>query len=271
MKSWQVLKEKAQWVRRETLKLHKRAPGTRLASSLSDIEILVVLFYGGILDCDPQDLHAEDRDRLIVSKGHGAISLYPILADLDFFAKAELYKIGQKDSFLRIIPDAAVPGFETVNGSVGHGLGVACGIAIGLKRKGVKQKVFVLCGDGELNEGANWEAIVFAAHHELDNLIVVVDNNRMSMLGYQKEILDIEPMGEKFAVLGWETKTVDGHDLEQLYTALCGLKERCQKKPAILIANTVKGKGVPLLERDPLCHVKSLKPDEVDRVLASGL
>lgn len=267
MKSFKMLKEKARWVRTETLKLHKRAPETRLASSLSDIEIFVVLYYGGILSYDPKNLKWEDRDRLIVSKGHGAVSLYPILADLNFFGKEELEKIAREDSFLAVIPDTMVPGFETINGALGHGLGVACGMALALKRKRLDKKVFVVCGDGELNEGAVWEAIMFASYHKLDNLILIVDNNKMSMLGYQKEILGLEPLEEKFNAFHWKAETVDGHNIEQLYKALNKLiKDRCNK-PRVLIANTRKGKGVPALEHDPLCHVRSLKGDEIDEML----
>lgn len=267
MKSFETLKEKVHWVRRETLKLHKLAPESRVASCLSDIEIFVVLYYGGILSYNPENIQWEGRDRLIISKGHGGVSLYPILADLNFFDKMELCKIGEKGSFLGVIPDASVPGFETINGSLGHGLGVACGIALALKRKGVEQKVFVLSGDGELNEGAVWEAVMFASYHKLNNLILIVDNNKMSMLGYQKSILGLEPLEEKFNAFGWKAENVNGHDVEQLYIALNELKKDSANQPTVLIANTRKGKGIPQLEGDPLCHVKSLKANEVDAIL----
>ena len=267
MKSFETLQKKTQWLRRETLKLHKCAPETRVASCLSDIEIFVVLYYGGILDYAPTNVQSENRDRLIISKGHGAVSLYPVLADLNFFDKEELKKIGREDSFLGVIPDTAVPGFETINGSLGHGLGVACGIAMGLKRKRLDKKVFVLSGDGELNEGAVWEAVMFASYHKLNNLILIVDNNKMSMLGYQKDILGLEPLEEKFKAFHWKTQTVNGHNVEQLYTALDNLKKDDNSQPKVLIANTRKGKGIPELESDPLCHVKTLKATEVDSIL----
>ena len=267
MKSFEKLKEKARWVRRETLKLHKRAPETRLASCLSDIEIFVVLYYGGILGYNPQDLKWEDRDRLIVSKGHGGVSLYPILADLNFFDKEELEKIAREDSFLAVIPDTIVPGFETMNGSLGHGLGVGCGMALALKRKRVNKKVFVVSGDGELNEGAVWEAVMFASYHKLDNLVLIVDNNKMSMLGFQKEILGLAPLEEKFKAFRWRAEAVDGHNIEQLYKSLNKLIKDRSKRPRVLIADTRKGKGVPILEQDPLCHIRTLKPDEINKAL----
>jgi len=267
MKSFDALRDKSKWVRKETLKLHKRAPESRLASSLSPVEIFVVLYYGDILSYNPQNVQWQERDRLIISKGHGAVSLYPILADLHFFDKEELNKISTKESFLGVIPDTSIPGFETINGAVGHGLGVASGIALALRATGVNRKVFVLSGDGELNEGAVWEAVMFAAYHKLKNLILIVDNNKMSMLGYQKEILGLEPMEEKFSVFGWKTQIVDGHDVEQLHTALHSFKNDSSSQPKVLIANTCKGKGVPELEGDPLCHVKSLSADQIDRLL----
>ncbi len=267
MISFEALKEKVRWVRRETLKLHKYAPESRLASCLSDIEIFVVLYYGGILSYDPQNLECEHRDRFIISKGHGAVSLYPILADLNFFDKKELREIGKEDSFLCAIPDTAVPGFETINGSLGHGLGVACGVSMALKIKNLDKNVFVLCGDGELNEGSVWEAIMFASYHKLGNLILIVDDNKISMLDYQRNILGLEPLGEKFVAFGWEVKTVDGHNIEQLHSLLNSLKTSNNNKPKVLIANTVKGKGVQQLEGDHLCHVKSLTAEEIDNIL----
>ena len=267
MKSLETLKEKVQWVRREMLKLHKYAPESRLASCLSDIEIFVVLYYGGILSYNPQNPQAENRDRFIISKGHGAVSLYPILADLGFFDKEELSKIGTADSFLSAIPDCGIPGFETINGSLGHGLGVACGVAMALKQKGIRKKVFVLCGDGELNEGSVWEAVMFASYHKLDNLILIIDDNKISMLDYQENILGMAPLEDKFRAFGWEVGTVDGHNIEQLYSSLVSLKTGNNNKPKVLIANTLKGKGIPQLEGNQLCHVRSLTAEEVDNLL----
>lgn len=257
------LKKKASWVRKETLNIHKIAPGTRLASSLSDVEIFVALYYGKILKFNSKNLQWERRDRFIISKPHGAISLYPILADLGFFNKSELKKVGQKDSFLGDIPDTTVPGFETINGALGHGLGVACGVALGLKKKNSKSRVFVLLGDGELNEGAVWEAIMFAGYHKLSNLILIIDNNKISMLDYCKNIIDLSPLEEKLQVFKWKVKIVDGHNIGELYKSLKEMKEKKGNFPKALIANTIKGKGVPQLEDDVLCHIKVLKENEI--------
>jgi len=258
-----LLEKKTSWARKETLSIHKIAPGTRLASSLSDVEIFATLYYGKILKFNPKNLKWEGRDRFIISKPHGAISLYPILADLGFFNKSELKRVGQKGSFLGGIPDTTVPGFETINGALGHGLGVACGVALGLKNKNSKSRVFVLLGDGELNEGAVWEAIMFAGHHKLSNLILIVDNNKISMLNYCKNIIDLSPLQEKFRVFKWKVKIVNGHNIKELYKSLKELKKEKGNYPKVLIANTIKGKGVSQLENDILCHIRVLKEDEI--------
>jgi transketolase len=266
--SLEFLREKASWVRKETLRIHKIAPETRLASSLSAIEIFVTLYYGKIIRYDPGNLKWENRDRFIISKGHGAISLYPILADFGFFDKEELGKVGKEGSFLGCIPDCIIPGFETTNGALGHGLGVACGISLALKTRKRNEKVFVLLGDGELFEGSTWEAIMFAGEHKLNNLIVIIDNNKVCMLDYCRNVLDLEPLDEKFRMFKWKIDTVDGHDINQLYNSLIEFKDDKDNKPKVLIANTIKGKGVPRLEADPLSHVKNLKPEEIDVLLA---
>jgi len=257
------LKKKALWVRKETLNIHRIIPETRLASSLSDVEIFVALYYGKILRFNPRNPQWEKRDRFIISKPHGAISLYPILADFGFFDKSELKRVGQVGSFLGGIPDTTVPGFETINGALGHGLGVACGIAIALKKKNSESKVFVLAGDGELFEGAVWEAIMFAAEHRLNNLILIIDNNKISMLDYCKNIIDLSPLQEKFRVFKWKVRTVDGHNIKELYKSLKELKEENGNCPKVLLANTIKGKGVPQLENNALCHIRILKEEEI--------
>lgn len=264
------LKNKSDWVRRETLKIHGLAQETRIASSLSPVEIFTVLYYGKILRFRPKNINWSQRDRFITSKGHGSISLYPILADLGFFSKDELLKTGKSGSFLGAIPDPIIPGFETVNGSLGHGLGVGCGIALALKEQKMNPNVFVLLGDGELYEGSIWEAIMFAGAKKLDNLIAIIDNNKVCMLDYCKNVLDLGALDKKFKVFNWSVKVVDGHNLKQLYEALSSFKKEKSGRPKILVANTVKGKGVARLEADPLSHVKNLKQDEISVLLAQA-
>ena len=261
------MKAKAQWVWRETLRIHRRAVETRIASSLSPIEIFVALYYGGVLRFDPAQPLADSRDRCIISKGHGSICMYPILADLGFFGMQELERVCETGGFLGGIPDPVIPGYETVNGSLGHGLGVGSGVAVGLKRKGSDRSVFVICGDGELHEGAVWEAIMFAAQHCLDNLNLVIDNNGVSMLGYTDDIVSHRDLPQRFRAFGWETREVDGHDVMAVQAVLASMKQERAGKPKVLIARTLKGRGVPGLENAPLSHIMNPKPDVLDALL----
>ena len=265
MNKFDLLENKAQELRKESLKLHKRAGETRISSTLSAIEIFVVLYYGEILSYSDNPTW-KDRDRLIISKGHGSFCIYPILANIGYFDKDELQKIGNSESILGAIPDSLIPGFETTNGSLGHGLGVACGIALALKHRKSLQKVFVVAGDGEFNEGSMWEAIMFASFHKLDNLILIIDNNKISMLGHQKDIIVNSSFSGKFESFNWEAINVDGHDVEDLYNAFMAMMNHCGK-PHVVIANTVKGKGVEALEDKTLSHVMSLNPSEIDEIL----
>lgn len=261
------LRAKTHWVWRETLAVHRRSPETRLASSLSPIEIFVALYYGGVLRFDPAQPLAEHRDRCIISKGHGSICMYPILADLGFFPMEELQRVCQTGSFLGGIPDPVIPGYETVNGSLGHGLGVATGMALGLKRKGSDRRVFVVVGDGELHEGANWEAIMFASQHGLDNLHLIVDDNGISMLGYTDDIVSHDPLAVRLSAFGWDCMEVDGHDVAAVQAALLQMKASCAGKPKALIARTLKGHGVPGLENAQLSHIMNPKPELIDSLL----
>lgn len=262
-----LLKEKARWVWVETLKAHARMPESRIASSLSPIDLLVVLYYGDILHFTPGKPFDDARDRLIISKGHGGIALYPILSDLGFFPPETLGKFGSAESFLTAIPDAGIPGIETINGSLGHGLGVACGIALALKERKNDRKVYVVCGDGELNEGAMWEAVMFAAAHRLGNLILIVDDNNRSMLGNQDEIMSLRPLDKKFAAFGWNAARVDGHSIPELSRTFSRISNDEGEYPKAVVAETVKGRGVPELEEDPICHVKSLTKEKINAII----
>jgi len=265
-----TLQKKAKWVWRETLKVHRRAPETRLASSLSPVEIFVALYYGGVLRYDPQNPQSQARDRCIISKGHGSICMYPILADLGFFPVAELEKVCEAGSFLGGIPDPIIPGYETVNGSLGHGMGVGAGMALGLKGKKSDCNVFVVTGDGELHEGANWEAFMFASHHRLDNLHLIIDDNQISMLGSTDNIVSHDSLSDRLQSFGWDCAEVDGHDVVAVREALMRMKIQSMGKPKALIARTKKGHGVPSLEGAELSHVMSLKPELIDSLLEAN-
>jgi len=268
MSSVKLLKDKSKFIRCETLRIHKLAPETRVASSLSPIEIFVSLYYGGILNFNPKDPRDESRDRFIISKGHGSISMYPLLADIGFFDKKEIENVCTNGSFLGGIPDPIIPGYETVNGSLGHGLGVGCGMAVALKTKQKKQNVVVLTGDGELNEGSNWEAIMFAPQHKLDNFTLIVDYNKVSMLDFSKNIINMNSLNDKFKAFNWKVYEVaDGHDVNEVYTTLKEAINDRDTKPKVVIVNTIKGKGVPFLETHSLSHILSVKPEDIDGLI----
>lgn len=263
--------DRARWAWRETLAIHRRAPETRLASSLSSIEIFVALYYGGVLRFDSADPLSETRDRCIISKGHGSICMYPILADLGYFPIEELQKVCHAGGILGGIPDPVIPGYETINGSLGHGLGVGTGIALGLNRKGSDRSVFVVSGDGELHEGANWEAIMFATQHKLDNLNLIVDNNQISMLGYTDDIVSHGLLPERLSAFGWDCYEVDGHDVYAVQAVLLRMKNTHTGKPKALIARTLKGHGVPGLENEPLSHILNPRRELLDELLGKIL
>jgi transketolase len=264
------LREKADWVWRETLAIHRRAPETRIASSLSAIEIFVALYYGAVLEFKAAEPRWDQRDRCVISKGHGSICMYPILADLGFFPAEELQRVCKAGGILGGIPDPIIPGYETINGSLGHGLGVASGMALGLKRNGKKQSVFVVSGDGELHEGANWEAIMFASQHGLDNLNLIVDNNHISMLGFTDDIVSHNGLSSRLEAFGWKCSEVDGHNVQAVQEALLNLKETANSQPKALIAHTLKGRGVPGLENEPLSHILVPKAELIDSLLKAA-
>jgi transketolase len=261
------LRKKVLWVWKETLEIHLRAPETRLASSLSVIEIFVALYYGEILKFNASNPLDERRDRCIISKGHGSICMYPILADLGFFPIEELQHVCENGSFLGGIPDPVIPGYETVNGSLGHGLGVATGISLALKNKKSDQSVFVVTGDGELHEGANWEAIMFASHHKLDNLNLIVDNNHISMLDHTDNIVSHGDLAKRLSSFGWDCIEIDGHDVIAVQKALLKRKNTRKGKPKAIIAETLKGRGIPGLQNAPLSHIVNPKPDLINNIL----
>ena len=218
--------------------------GAHIGGSLSIVEIMAVL-YMGIMKHDPAHPLMEDRDRFILSKGHGVLSLYAALQKAGYFPKDLLWTFKQNDSPLTGHPSLnQVLGIEFSSGSLGQGLSLGIGVAVALKRKGnLTSRVYVLLGDGECNEGSVWEAAAFAAHHILHNLVVIVDKNGLQYDGKTDDILSMEPFADKWKSFGWNSVTVDGHNIGQLYDAL----SRQSSKPQVIIAETVKGKGVMTL------------------------
>ncbi len=262
------LTEKARWVRRELLEMCLATNAGHLASSLSCADILVALYYGGILRFDAAAPDWVERDRFIISKGHGALSLYPILADLGFFPAAELASFCGPSSRLGVHPDFEIPGIEATTGSLGHGLGIASGLALSARLDGRPRLNVALLGDGECQEGAVWEAALFAAQHRLSNLVAIVDRNGLSVTDHTENYLSLDPLGGKWHAFGWQVKTVSGHAFPELLGALGGLRRRRAKRPLVIIAETVKGKGVSFMEGRPEWHTRVPQGDDIARARA---
>ena len=241
-------------IRRHSLGMTAEARTSHVGSCLSIADILAVL-YGSVLRVSAADPSDPDRDRMIVSKGHAAAAVYAALAERGFFDAARLATFCAEGSSLwGHVTAHDVPGVELSTGSLGHGLAVACGMALAGRLDDRSYRVFTLMSDGECDEGSVWEAALFAAHHRLANLTAIIDYNHLQSLGTVADTLELEPFADKWRAFGWLTKEVDGHDLDQLADALApGTNDR----PVCVIAHTVKGKGVSFMEGQVLWHYRS--------------
>jgi len=248
------LRKKANWVRRKILKMIFSAGKGHIGAALSCADILVAIYYGGILKFDPSNPKWDGRDRFILSKGHSAAALYAILADLGYFPKSYLDNYQNKDCILGGHPHRKIPGIEADTGSLGHGLGIGVGLALSAKADKYDFMTLVLLGDGECYEGSVWESAMFASHHKLNNLIGILDRNGLCSTDIIKDCLDIEPLCDKWRSFGWEVVVIDGHSFQELLAALSDLRSRKSFKPLIIIANTIKGKGISFMENDPNWH-----------------
>lgn len=238
-----------------------------MGTSLSMADVLAVL-YGGLMDVDPARPDWPDRDRFILSKGHGCAGLYAVLAERGFFPVEWLEDFYQNGSRLAgHVTHTGVPGVDASTGALGHGLSLACGMALVGIRDGWPYRVFTLLSDGECDEGSMWEAVLFAPHHKLDNLVAIVDYNKIQSLGTVKEVLDLDPLAAKWEAFGWAVQEIDGHDFEQIESALSRIPLK-PGRPSCIIAHTVKGKGISFMEDKLLWHYRSPDGEELERALA---
>lgn len=222
---------------------------------------LLAVLYPEILRVRPEDPQWSERDRFILSKGHSTAALYATLAESGFLPVQELESYGQDNSRLLTHVSHKVPGVEFSTGSLGHGLPFGCGKALAAKRAGKSWRTFVMLSDGELDEGSNWEAILFAGHHQLNNLVAIVDYNKIQSLGDVKNVLDLHPLAEKFRAFRWNVREIDGHDFSQIRTAF---SDAAAKKdlPTVIVAHTVKGKGVDFMEHQLKYHYSAPRTEE---------
>ena len=233
-----------------------------VGSSLSMADLLVVLFEK-ILRLDPKNPRWPQRDRFILSKGHAAAGVYSIMAEKGFFPKEWLETYYCDNGKLCGHISHHVPGVEFSTGSLGHGLPVAAGMALAAKQRGDTHRIFTLLSDGDMNEGSTWEAIMFAAQHKFDNLIGILDYNKVQALGYSKDIINLEPLKQKLESFSWAVKEIDGHDFEQIQNTL--LKLPFEKgKPSFVIAHTTKGKGIRYMENTVASHYKCVSDDKLE-------
>lgn len=246
-------------VQREILNLAYQSKSGHLGSNLSVVDILLMLYFK-ILNINPKKTSWEARDRFLLSKGHAALALYTILSKRGFFPKSYLSTYLQNGSKLAGHTTlGSLPGIEATSGSLGHSLSIGVGMSLAIKHKKLPSKIYVLIGDGESQEGSIWEAINFAGHHRINNLVLIIDANNLQIMGKCTDILNSFPFEKKIESFGWDVKSVNGHDFNALFNAL---KPHTNHKPQAVIAHTIKGKGVTFMENRVEWHGKSLNEEE---------
>lgn len=258
--------ELAKKIRRHALRMTSHGGSSHIGSVFSMADIVAVL-YGSIMRLDPKNPKWPERDRFILSKGHAGAGIYAALAERGYFDIQVLDTHYQDGSILSgHVSHKGVPGVEFSTGSLGHGLPVAAGMAFSAKLDNKSHRVFVLLGDGECDEGSNWEAILFAAHHKLNNLVAIIDYNKLQSLGSVSETMGLEPFAEKWISFGWRVKEINGHDHTEIGQVLSTLPSESEK-PACIIAHTIKGKGVSFMENSVLWHYRTARGEEYDAAL----
>jgi transketolase len=253
-------------IRRHALRMANRGGSGHLASSLSMADLLAVL-YGQIMSINPEEPLWQDRDRFILSKGHAGASVYAVLAECGFFPVEKLDTHCQNGSDLSgHVSHRGVPGIEISSGSLGHGLPIGAGMAYGAKLDQGSYRIFVLMSDGECDEGSNWEAILFAAHHSLDNLVAIIDYNKIQALGRVEDTIRLEPFAEKWRSFGWQVREIDGHNHSEIMAVFKSLPLK-KGFPSCVIAHTTKGKGVSFMENTVEWHYRTPRGEEYENAL----
>ena len=263
------LQKKANMLRRESLLFISRGGFGHPGGSLSEADIVSCLYFYPVLRFDPANPQWEDRDRFLMSKAHGCPPHYIALAELGFFPKETLLTYGSIGSKIQGHPDMRkTPGIEMSGGSLGQGLSVAVGMALGAKLLRKRYKIYCMVGDGEAQSGQIWEAAMAASHYSLDNIIGILDYNKMGAKGSCHELLGIEPLAKKWQAFGWETIEIDGHDIEEILKAFhVAAHVNLIGKPTMIIAHTIKGRGVPWMENNPDWHTHPPSEEQVRQAI----
>lgn len=266
MDKYSELKKIAATLRTDIIEMLKESKSGHPGGSLSACEIMAALYFKE-MKIDVNNPEWPDRDRLVLSKGHGAPVLYAALAEKGFFPKEELMKLRKTDAMLQGHPDMkGTPGVDMTTGSLGQGLAAANGMALAGKLDKKDYRVYALIGDGEAQEGIIWEAAMLSAHYKLDNLMVFMDHNGLQIDGLNKDVMNIEPIDDKFRAFGWHVINIDGHSFEEIFSALEEAKDT-KGKPTMVIARTVKGKGVSFMEDQAGWHGKAPSEEEAKNAL----
>ena len=256
----------ARRVRRHIIEMTGAAGSGHPGGSLSVVEILVTLFFG-VMRHDPKNPHWEDRDRFILSKGHGCPALYAVMAEAGYTPVEQLKTLRKLGSIYQGHPDRRfIPALEASTGSLGQGLSIGLGMALAARLDGKSYRTYVVLGDGESQEGQIWEGAMFAAYHKVDNLVAIVDYNKIQLDGFIKDVMELEPFAAKWHGFGWHVRELDGHDIPALQQALAEA-ETVKGRPTVVIAHTVKGKGVSFMENVPKWHGVAPTPEEVELAL----
>lgn len=258
------LEEKAYNIRRMTLDMCVKAGTGHVTSSMSCVDILVTLYYGNIMRHIPDTPDWSGRDYLFLSKAQASPALYTILADCGYFPLSDLEKFAQKDGKFGVHLQKDVPGVEISCGSLGHGFGIAAGVALGAKMNRELNLVFSILGDGECYEGSIWETAMFASHNNLNNLITFVDRNFLCVTDFTENLVALEPMEDKWQSFGWDVERIDGHSFEQILLSMSDIRSRRSSRPLVIIADTVKGQGVDFMSDVPLWHGIAPKGEDAE-------
>jgi transketolase len=262
------LREAARRVRVDVLRMTHQAGSGHPGGSFSMAELVVALYWTR-LRVDPSRPKAPDRDRFILSKGHCAPALYAVLAERGFFGKESYQGLRRAGNLLQGHTDQKIPGVDMSAGSLGMGLGFANGVALAAKLQGLDTRVWVMLGDGELQEGSVWESAMTTAHRKLDRVTAIVDANQIQIDGFTRDVKDLEPLADKWRAFGWHVVEIDGHDLAQILTAYDDADARVGSgKPTLILARTEKGHGVSFMTLKADYHGRALTDDEMNRALA---
>ena len=263
-----LIKEKAKLSRLETIRLISYAKSGHYGSSFSSSEIFSTLYYH-VLNDDPKNPHWKSRDRFVMGKGHSAVGVYPILADVGFFPKEELDTYTELGSAFGDHPDMnKIKGIDFSSGSIGHGLSVGVGMSLGARVDNENYRTFILMGDGELQEGQVWEAAMSAASFKLGNLVAIVDNNKVTVDGVTEELMNVNPIKDKWESFGWNVIDVNGHDVDALIETFDNLPPAQSDVPTMILCDTIAGKGVSFMEHGFEWHVANLGEDDIEKAIA---